>query len=94
MRVAVASRNPGKLAELGRLLDGHPWELVGLDAAGFAGELEEPHDTYEENAAAKALAVCAATGLASLADELGDRGARAGRLARFGVGALDGARSR
>ena len=71
MRVAVASRNPGKLAELRRLLGGHRWELVDLDGAGFCGELEEPHDTYEENAAAKALAVCAATGMASLADDSG-----------------------
>ena len=36
MRVAVASRNPGKLAELRRLLGGHPWELVDLDGAGKA----------------------------------------------------------
>jgi len=71
VRLAVASRNPGKLAELRRLLNGHPWELVGLDAAGFTGELEEPADNYEENAAAKALAVCAATGMASLADDSG-----------------------
>lgn len=71
MRVAVASRNPGKLAELRRLLAGHSWELVGLDAAGFTGELEEPAETYAENAAAKALAVCAATGMASLTDNSG-----------------------
>ena len=71
MRVAVASRNPGKLAELRRLLGGHPWELVDLDGAGFAGDLEEPGATYEENAAAKAEAVCAATGMAALADDSG-----------------------
>ena len=71
MRVAVASRNPGKLAELRRLLDGHPWELVDLDSAGYDGELEEPGATYEENATAKAEAVCAATGMAALADDSG-----------------------
>jgi XTP/dITP diphosphohydrolase len=69
--MAVASRNPGKLAELRRLLDGHPWELVSLDVAGFSGVLEEPGATYEENAAAKALAVCAATGMPALADDSG-----------------------
>jgi XTP/dITP diphosphohydrolase len=69
--VAVASRNPGKLAELRRLLAGHPWELVDLDQAGFSGELEEPGDTYQENAAAKAAAVCAATGMPALADDSG-----------------------
>jgi len=71
VRVAVASRNPGKLAELRRLLDGHPWELVDLDSAGYDGELEEPGATYEENATAKAEAVCAATGMAALADDSG-----------------------
>ena len=71
MRVAVASRNPGKLAELRRLLAGRSWELVDLDGAGFQGELTESGATYEENAAAKAGAVCAATGLAALADDSG-----------------------
>jgi XTP/dITP diphosphohydrolase len=69
--VAVASRNPGKLAELRRLLGGHPWELVDLDGAGFSGELEEPGATYDENSALKAQAVCSATGLAALADDSG-----------------------
>ena len=71
MRVAVASRNPGKLAELRRLLGGHPWELVDLDAAGFSGELEEPGATYDENSALKAQTVCSATGLPALADDSG-----------------------
>jgi XTP/dITP diphosphohydrolase len=69
--VAVASRNPGKLAELRRLLGGHPWELVDLDAAGFSGELEEPGATYDENSALKAQTVCSATGLPALADDSG-----------------------
>jgi XTP/dITP diphosphohydrolase len=67
----VASRNPGKLAELRRLLGGHPWELIDLDAAGFSGELEEPGATYVENSALKAQAVCSATGLPALADDSG-----------------------
>jgi len=71
VRVAVASRNPGKLAELLRLLGGHPWELVDLDAAGFSGELEEPGATYDENSALKAQTVCSATGLPALADDSG-----------------------
>jgi XTP/dITP diphosphohydrolase len=69
--VAVASRNPGKLAELRRLLAGHPWDLVDLDSAGFSEELEEPGATYDENSALKAQAVCAATGLPALADDSG-----------------------
>ena len=71
LRVAVATRNPGKLAELQRLLAGHPWELCDLDAAGFAGEIDEPWPTYEENAASKAAAVLAVTGLPAIADDSG-----------------------
>jgi len=71
VRVAVASRNPGKLAELRRLLAGPEWELVDLDGAGFSGELEEPGATYEENSLLKAQAVCSGTGLPALADDSG-----------------------
>ena len=67
----MASRNPGKLVELRRLLGARPWELVGLDELGFAGDLEEPGQTYEENAAAKAIAVCSTTGMPALADDSG-----------------------
>ncbi|MGD1053879.1 MAG: non-canonical purine NTP pyrophosphatase [Candidatus Dormibacteria bacterium] len=69
--MAVASRNPGKIWELRRLLAGHPWELVDLDGAGFAGELEEPGATYDENSALKAQTVCSATGLPAIADDSG-----------------------
>lgn len=70
-RVVVATRNPGKLAELRRLLAGSAWELVDMDAAGFSGDLEEPCDTYEGNATAKAVALQAATGMAAIADDSG-----------------------
>jgi XTP/dITP diphosphohydrolase len=71
LQVVVASRNPGKLAELGRLLAGLPWELIDLEGAGIAHEIEEPHDSYDANARAKAMAVAAATGMAALADDSG-----------------------
>ena len=67
----MASRNPGKLAELRRLLGDHSWELVDLDGAGFSGELEETGVTYDENSALKAQTVCSATGLPALADDSG-----------------------
>lgn len=70
-RVALATRNPGKLAEFRRLLRKQPWELLDLDQAGFVGPLEEPGTTYMQNATAKAEAVCAVTGLAALGDDSG-----------------------
>ncbi len=70
-RLVVATRNPGKVREFARLLDGLSWEVVGLDDVGFTGELDEPADDYAGNATAKAEAVCDATGYATLADDSG-----------------------
>ena len=69
--LVAATRNPGKVAELRRLLAGYPWSIVGLDEAGVTGELEEPGPGYVDNALAKAAVVSAATGLCALADDSG-----------------------
>ena len=69
--LVVATRNPGKLAEFARLLAGHPWRLLSLDAAGVGGGLPEPGPGYADNAVAKAVAACAATGLPALGDDSG-----------------------
>lgn len=70
-RLVVATRNPGKVCELRRLLAGHTLRVLSLDEAGFGGELEEPGPGYVENALAKAVATAAATGLPALADDSG-----------------------
>jgi XTP/dITP diphosphohydrolase len=69
--LVVATRNPGKLAEFRRLLRDHPWRVLSLDEAGFAGDVDEPGPGYEENARAKATEVCRATGLCALGDDSG-----------------------
>jgi XTP/dITP diphosphohydrolase len=100
MRVVVATRNRGKLAELRRLLAGLPLELVGLDAVGPVPEVVEDGDTFEANAAKKAREVAVATGLPALADDSGLEvdalgGAPGVRSARFaGEGATDQANNR
>lgn len=75
-RLVVASTNQGKIAEIKRLLAGHPVEIVGLDAYPGAPELPEPYDTFAENAGSKALAAaeyCAREGgtCLALADDSG-----------------------
>lgn len=71
--MVVASRNPGKAAELRRLLRAVPWRLLELDQAPGGHEIEwvEDGSSYQANAAIKARAVCAGTGLPSLADDSG-----------------------
>jgi XTP/dITP diphosphohydrolase len=69
-RVVIASSNPGKLRELGAMLA--PLGLQAVPQSEFAvSEAEEPHDTFLENALAKARHASAATGLAALADDSG-----------------------
>jgi XTP/dITP diphosphohydrolase len=78
VKLLLATRNPGKLAELRRILGeldpaggGSGIEVLGLaDVPGFP-EAPETGATFEENALAKARDAVAATGLASVADDSG-----------------------
>ena len=70
-RLLIATSNPGKQREFRRLLAEVPAELVTPDEIGLDLDVDEPHDTYEENAVAKAEAYAAASGLPSLADDSG-----------------------
>jgi XTP/dITP diphosphohydrolase len=70
-RLLVATMNPGKQREFRRLLAPLDADVVTPDEVGLRLEVDEPHDTYAENAAAKAVAFTRASGLASLADDSG-----------------------
>src|SRR5919206_1195838 len=69
MKVVVASNNPGKLRELEAILAPR-LELVPQSALGIP-EADEPHDTFLENALAKARHASRAAGLPALADDSG-----------------------
>jgi XTP/dITP diphosphohydrolase len=72
-RVAIASHNPHKLRELGRICDGWPvaWVTVqNHDPAAFP-DVEETGDTYLENALLKARAIAAALDIPAIADDSG-----------------------
>lgn len=71
MRIVVASRNPGKVAEIRRFLAGLDIEAVGLDAFPGVSDVEEDGRTFAENALKKARAACAQTGLVAVADDSG-----------------------
>lgn len=70
-RVLLATTNEGKRREFARLLANLPAELVTLDEIGLDMDVEEPHDTYAENAIAKADAYARASGLLTVADDSG-----------------------
>lgn len=71
MRLILATRNPGKVAELRALLADLPVELVSAAEIGGAPDVEEDAPTLEGNAEKKARALNAHTGLPSLADDTG-----------------------
>src|ERR1700761_4590795 len=73
-RLLVASRNPKKLAELRRVLDGAGLSGLTLISLNDVAPFDEPPETgatFEDNALAKARDALAATGLASVADDSG-----------------------
>ena len=69
-KLVIASSNAGKLREIGQILAPLDIETVPQSAFGMP-DAEEPHDTFIENALAKARHVASLTGLPALADDSG-----------------------
>jgi XTP/dITP diphosphohydrolase len=70
VKLVLASGNPGKLREIGALLAPLSIEVVPQSQLGI-GEADEPHETFLENALAKARHASRAAGLPALADDSG-----------------------
>ena len=68
--LVAATGNPGKLAELRRLLDGIGWEVVAQSALGVEPPPEDGL-TFVENAIIKARHAAERTGRPALADDSG-----------------------
>jgi XTP/dITP diphosphohydrolase len=89
----LASTNRGKQREFARLLAGLPGRLVFPQDLGLHEQVDEPHHSYAENAAEKAVAFCRESGLPTLADDSGlevaaldwGPGVRTGRFGGEGV---------
>ncbi|HVT40007.1 MAG TPA: non-canonical purine NTP pyrophosphatase [Gemmatimonadaceae bacterium] len=94
LRLLVATRNAGKLHELGPMVEAAGFQPVSLEDAGVAPSAEEDalesHDTFEENALAKARwfegLTRATLGVGVLADDSG--------LAVEALGGAPGVRSK
>jgi XTP/dITP diphosphohydrolase len=69
-QLVLASNNPGKLREIAALLAPLAIEVIPQARLGIA-EAEEPHDSFLENALAKARHASRASGLPALADDSG-----------------------
>ena len=95
-RLAIATKNPHKLRELGRIC--RDWPVEWLTVENHPGpwpDVLEPHDTYLDNALAKARAIASALADPAIADDSGIEvhalgGGPGPRSARFaGEGASD-----
>lgn len=96
MKLVLASKNPKKLAEMQEILSALGVEVILEADAGVDVDVEETGTTFAENAALKARAVCAASGLPAIADDSGLcvdalNGAPGVYSARYGGGELDDA---
>lgn len=80
MKVVAATNNGAKLKEMRRIMGAEGYEILSMAEAGVKMDIEETGETFAENAAIKARAVCGASGLPSLGDDSG-----------LEVDALDGA---
>ena len=70
-RLLIATTNQGKIAEYCFLFKGLPFELVSPVDLGISGEVEEGHDSMEENARHKAVFYSRSSGLITVADDSG-----------------------
>jgi XTP/dITP diphosphohydrolase len=72
LSIVIATTNEGKLTELRALLADLPVQLLSVkDVLGDAPTINETGVTFDQNALAKARAICDATSLYALADDSG-----------------------
>jgi len=71
LKILIATKNKGKLAEFRRMLAPLGYEAVSASEAGFDADIEETGATFAENAAIKARAVCSAAGVPAIGDDSG-----------------------
>lgn len=71
IRLAVATRNPGKIREIRKALEGLPLHILTCEDFPDWPVPEEKGNTFEENALEKAESLARFSGMPSLADDSG-----------------------
>jgi XTP/dITP diphosphohydrolase len=69
--IVLATRNQGKTAEIGKLLEGFPVRIKNLDDFGPIPEVKEDGETFDDNAYKKSSFTARILGLPALADDSG-----------------------
>jgi len=71
MKYVLATANPGKISEMRTILSELNVDIITRGDLGIDIDVEETGTTFLENAKLKAEAICAASGLPSIADDSG-----------------------
>lgn len=72
MRIIAATQNAHKITEMAAILETFGMEIISQGDAGLgAVDIEETGNTFEENSAIKARAICEMTGEIAIADDSG-----------------------
>jgi len=70
-RIVVATKNPGKIAEIQEILEDIPCEVFPVSEVYSEFQVEEDGQTYAENAVKKAKAAAVRTRIIAIADDSG-----------------------
>lgn len=70
-KILIATGNMGKMAEFRRMLEPLGYEAVTAKSEGFDIDVPETGKTFTENAALKAAAIAAASGMPAIGDDSG-----------------------
>ena len=71
MKIIIATKNKGKLAEFARILEPAGYQALSLTDIGFDRDIEETGATFQENAFIKARTISASAKEIVLADDSG-----------------------
>ena len=71
MKIIAATKNPGKIREIKKILSPYNIEVIAQDEICPDLEIEENGNTFAENAKLKAMAIYEATGITAIADDSG-----------------------
>ncbi len=71
LKLIVATRNRGKLAEIRSILADLPYSILEMGEVEFYNEVEETGDTFLENSLIKAKTIARLTGYFTIADDSG-----------------------
>ena len=70
-KLLIATKNPGKIAEIKSFIKDLPFETVSLKDIGINEDVKETGKTYEENSLLKALFYAKLSGLPTISDDGG-----------------------